>query len=83
MSNPIVIDTPEGIAHFQMARIIAMLKLEVLTGLTYSRGSVLKAVQQQYGVNSRTKKAALNEMLKLYKQTYGWEYGVKDNNDAE
>lgn len=70
-----VIDTPEGIAHYRMASIIAMLTTEVRTGMKYSRGSLLTLVQQQYGVQSRTKKAALEEMRRLYATTYGREYG--------
>lgn len=74
-NNPIVVDTPDGIAHFQMARCIAALKIEVNTGMTMSRGSMLNYVRDTYGVKSRTKAKALDEMLALYKATYGWDYG--------
>jgi len=75
-NKPIVIDTPDGIAHFQMARLIAALRIEVRTGMKMSRGiSVLQVVQQQYGVKARTKVKALDEMLALYSATYGREYG--------
>lgn len=82
MSDPIIIDTPDGIEHFQMARTIAMLKLEVRTGMKCSRGSVLAYVKQQYGVKARTKAAALDEMCKLYKTRYGWEYGQTPNKEG-
>jgi hypothetical protein len=73
--SEIRITTPAGIEHFQMARCIAALKIEVQTGLVHSRGSILALVRRDYGVKSRSKKGALEEMLTLYKNTYGWEYG--------
>lgn len=75
MTEAIIIDTPEGIAHWQMARMIAAIKLEVTTGMKATRGSVLRAVESQYGIKARTKKKALEEMKKLYRETYGREYG--------
>lgn len=75
MSN-IVIDTPEGISHFQMARCIAGLKIEVNTGMKMSRGvSMLRVVQDQFSIQAKTKKKALEEMLALYEKTYGRKYG--------
>ena len=71
-----VIDTPDGIRHFQMARCIAALKIEVNTGMTLSKGSMLAHVRRQYGVRAGTKKNALKEMLALYKESYGREYGA-------
>ncbi|MCH9846147.1 MAG: hypothetical protein K0U53_01390, partial [Betaproteobacteria bacterium] len=73
----IVIDTPEGIDHYRMCQVIAALKLEASTGMKHSRGSILKLAQQQYGCVKRTKKGALAEMLALYEETYGKEYGAK------
>ena len=70
-----VIDTPEAIEHFQFARCIAALKIEVRTGMTLSRGSMLAHVQRTYGIKARTKAKALDEMLVLYRQCYGREYG--------
>ncbi len=71
----IVIDTPDSISHFQFARCIAMLSIEVSTGLKHSRGSVLKYVQKTYGVRARTKKIALLELKMKYEELYGHEYG--------
>jgi len=45
--------------------------------MKHSRGSILKLAQQQYGCVKRTKKGALAEMLALYEETYGKEYGAK------
>lgn len=74
MSDAIVIDTPEGIAHWRMASAISMLSLEVKTGLKHSRGSVLKACEMNWGCPKKTKAGALKWMLAHYKATYGREY---------
>lgn len=52
-----VIDTPEGIAAFQLLRVRRALKLEVETGMSMSRGSVMKLAAQYCGSTKRTKKA--------------------------
>ena len=70
-----VIDTPSGIAHFRMCQVIASLKIEVATGMSHSRGSMLKLAQQEYGCTKRTKKGALAEMLALFEDQYGYPYG--------
>ena len=70
-----VINTPQGIEHAQMARCIAMLTIEVRTGMKHSRGSVLKLVQDHYGCTKRTKKGALEELRAKYEQAYGRAYG--------
>ena len=61
--------------HWRMSSTIAMLKIEVRTGLRNSRGSVLQAARAQYGITANSKKKALEQMLALYLQTYGREYG--------
>lgn len=61
--------------HWRMSSTIAMLKIEVNTGLRNSRGSVLQAARAQYGITANSKKKALEQMLALYLQTYGREYG--------
>lgn len=61
--------------HYQLCQAIAALKIEVATGLSHSRGSVLMLCKRRYGIAKQTKKGMLNELLKLYKQTYGREYG--------
>lgn len=77
MSNDtIVIDTPAGMAHFHMCQVIAALSIEVRTGLSHSRGSVLKVAQQHFGVTKSTKAGALAQMKALYAETYGREYGA-------
>ena len=73
----IVIDTEDGMEHMKMCQIIAMLSIEVKTGMTHSRGSVLKYAQQRYGIKSRTKQGALDQMRDLYATTYGRQYGSK------
>jgi hypothetical protein len=70
-----MITTPAGIEHFMMASAIARLKIEVNTGMSFSRGSTLKALQHLYGINARTKAKGLEQMLALYKEKYGRDYG--------
>lgn len=70
-----VIDTPDGIEHFQFTRCLAALKIEVRTGMTLSRGSMLAHVRKTYGIKSNTKAKALDEMLAEYARRYGREYG--------
>jgi len=67
--------TNEDIEQFRMAQVIGALTIEVRTGMSHSRGSILKVAQQRYGCVKRTKKGALAEMRALYKETYGREYG--------
>jgi hypothetical protein len=72
----IVIDTPEGIAHYQMASCIARLRLEVESGMGF-RVSTLKAVKALYGCPKQTKKGALEWLEALYEKTYGFAYGAR------
>jgi hypothetical protein len=65
----------DQVDHFQMARCIAALRIEVSTGMSHSRGSMLKYVQRTYGVTAKTKKSALEVMEALYFQRYGRHYG--------
>ena len=81
-NNGVTIDTPEGIAHFQMANAIARLRFETKTGMNSSRGSTLQFVRQQYGIIAGTKKKALRLMEQKYFDTYGWEYGTKKKEEA-
>jgi hypothetical protein len=60
---------------FHMMQCIGALSIEVNTGMKHSRGSILKLVQQRYGVKAKTKKGALAEMKVLYKETAGRDYG--------
>jgi hypothetical protein len=73
----VIINTPEGIEHFRMCQVIGALTIEVRTGMSHSRGSILKVAQQRYGCVKRTKKGALAEMRALYEETYDREYGAK------
>jgi hypothetical protein len=73
-TQPLVIDTPEGIAHYRMAAIISALRFEVRTGMKMSRISALQAARS-YGIMARTKKAALAELECLYEETYGRPFG--------
>jgi len=70
-----VVDTPDALEHFQFARCIAALRIEVSTGLKHSQGSMLKHVQNTYGIQSRTKKGALLDLEMKYKKIYGRRYG--------
>jgi hypothetical protein len=58
----VCIDTPEGIEAYRCLALYSALKLEVRTGMKMSRGiSTLKILQEQYGVKSKRKDAALTE----------------------
>lgn len=65
----IMIDGRAGVAFAQAAARKAALKVEVDTGMSHSRGSVLKLCKRDYGVASNTKKGALAEMEAL---VAGW-----------
>jgi hypothetical protein len=75
MSETIVVNTPEGIEHWRVASAIAMLRLEVSTGMKATRYSVLKACKVNWGCPKQTKKGALEWMENLYEKTYGFPYG--------
>lgn len=59
MSDTIVIDTPEGIAFFRLLQLRGALRIEVELGLRMGRGSLLAAVNREYGTNFRRKADAL------------------------
>ena len=65
----------ETYSPFHMAQCMGSLRLVITTVRKHWRGSILKLVQRQYGVKSKTKKGALDEMLTLYKQVTGRDYG--------
>lgn len=72
-----MIDTPDAIEHFRCCQLIGALSIEVHTGLTHSRGSVMNAARERYGIQKRTKAGVLAELHKIYLATYGWPYGKK------
>jgi len=74
----VVIDTPEAMEHFRMANAIMRLRFETKTGMSSSRGSTLQFVRREYGIIAGTKKKALALMEQKYLDTYGWEYGKKE-----
>lgn len=75
--KPIVIDTPDGIKAFAMLQVIGALSVEVNTGMRFSRGlSILQVAQRRYGIKAKRKPAALQELRKLYADTFGVETNV-------
>jgi hypothetical protein len=60
-----IVDTPDGIATYQMLAIRAALRIEVHTGLRHSRGSVMKLAKRLYGIRRNTKKGVLAELDKI------------------
>jgi predicted DNA-binding protein (UPF0278 family) len=83
MSNDIiVIDTPAGMDHFRLCQHIAALRIEVNTGMRHSQGSVMKSAKQAYGIQKQTKAGVLGELEKLYRATYGREYGRQTESEA-
>ena len=70
-----VVDMQKHGMHFHMAQIIACLSIQARTGMTHSRGSVIKVAQRQYGCTGRTSKKVLAEMKAKYLEATGREYG--------
>jgi hypothetical protein len=71
-----IIDTPGAYEHMALCQHIAALRIETRTGMTHSRGSILKSAQQRFGVTKRTKAGALAQLEQLYADTYGKAYGT-------
>lgn len=72
----IIIDTPEGISMYYWLARRAALKLEIRTGMTSSRGSILKFLQEKGVTKARTKRGALKD-LNAYIEANG---GPADSN---
>lgn len=68
-----IVPNPGRVIH--MAQVIGALKIEVATGLRHSRGSVMNLARDMYGCTKRTKKGVLAEMMALYREETGREYG--------
>jgi hypothetical protein len=60
--NGFVLDTPDQIAMWRLMSFRSMLQIEIKTGLRHSRGSVLKAAQQQGLTDKRTKIGAYKDI---------------------
>lgn len=56
MNDTIVLDTPDQINFFQVARLCSMMKLELNTGLKYSRGNVFTHCKNTYGLKGNKEK---------------------------
>lgn len=69
MESAIVIDTPSGIEVFQLLRLKAALKLEML-GMKYSRGSVYAYIKRTYGLKGNKQKVYDN-FIKLIEEKTG------------
>ncbi len=63
-----IADTPEGITYFQLLTFKGSLSIEVSTGMTHSRGSVLAAYNRQMGTSFRTKVKALEDVTVRLRQ---------------
>jgi len=65
------------IKAFAMLQVIGALSVEVNTGMRFSRGlSILQVAQRRYGIKAKRKPAALQELRKLYADTFGVETKV-------
>ena len=60
-----IIDTPDGMLFFNMLQVEKALKIQRDTGLTYSRGSVLKYAKQRYGIQGVRIASAAEQMEAL------------------
>lgn len=83
-----IIDTPEGIEMYRLLALKAALKLDIDTGLTHSRGSTLRAVNEVLIRNEvitvpfRLKKTALEALEKyIEEKAAAWitKYGGNDD----
>ncbi len=72
-----ILDTPEGIARYQMAVQLGAIKLE-LKGLKHSRGSVAAAVKRHYGFKGNKQKV-YDQLAALYEQTYGEPFAARSS----
>ncbi len=64
-----------GFRQLEMAQAIAMLRIEVNTGMRHSRGSVMKLAKKKFGVEGHTKKSVLSNLEDLYAREVGRRYG--------
>lgn len=69
--EPVVIEGRESMIRLNILQCIAALSIEVNTGMRHSGGSVLRLTQERYGVKSRTKAKALQELRGIYHDRYG------------
>jgi hypothetical protein len=61
----LVFDTPQGVSFYFMAARLGALRIQRDTGLTHSRGSVLKVCKRDYGIKANRIAAACDEMAAL------------------
>ena len=73
-----VIDTPQGMQWFQFLQHYHGIKLQAETGMTHSRGSLIKSAQRLYGIKGRTAKKALAEMQVIKDDAEAQLYGHDD-----
>jgi hypothetical protein len=57
-----VIDTPEGIAMWRLLSLRSMLKIEITTGMSHSRGSVMNAIRETGISQKRTKRGVFADI---------------------
>ena len=71
----VVTNTPGLLEKLRMISAIQALRVE-MHGMKITRGfSALKFVKETYGITAGTKAKAFEQMLELYEETYGEEYG--------
>lgn len=61
---------PRNRRFFHMRQCIGALRIEVNTGMSHSRGSVLRMVQREYDIRATTKKGALKELELKFNQEF-------------
>lgn len=69
-----ILTTENQITQFQTATLIGALKLEKL-GMKRKGPSALATCKKLHGIKARTAADALPQMLALYAEKYGREYG--------
>ena len=66
MHGTSIISTPERIAAYRLAGLIAALKIETRTGLKVTNRPLLKYARQHYNITARTKAAAIPQLETIY-----------------
>jgi len=66
MHGTMIFNTPERIAVYQLASLIAALKIEARTGVKVTKTPLLKYARHHYSITARTKASAIPQLEAIY-----------------
>lgn len=72
---------PDHLAVFNLLQCRGALNIEISTGMKHSRGSILRYVQEAYGIKASNKRAAVVEIEAILKEIYG--HDVRAQSESE